>query len=158
MLLVDAPEQVRLESRTCPNQLDETRGPPLQIGAVRDAELEVGVADRFRPRTLEVAHLERQGRGRQAALITRSPDVVVIWYALARLDVVLAGRTARLPAGLAGRRNRGHALRLVRLAFRRALLAGGSREALGIRGLEGLQAIVLRTRALLVRPSRVLDA
>src|SRR5262249_12241997 len=95
----------RLDRRTRPRPWMKSPR-DLQIGAVGDAEREVGVADHLGLRALEVAELERQVACDQARLITRGPDGVALREPSAGLRVVLPARAARLAAGLLRGRHR----------------------------------------------------
>src|SRR6516165_8855234 len=131
-----------------------------QVGAVRDAEREAGLAVHLllRRRALKLAVPEGRVRGDQAPLIGGRPDVVADGEQLARLHVVLLVRAAGLPALLLGRRDRGEALRLVRQALRRARHAGAAREARRVRLLERARALGRRPVVAVELLLRGLDA
>src|SRR6516164_932513 len=95
--------RARLVSRARPHPVDRPPRPSLwQVGAIRDAEREGGLAVHLLlwRRALELAVAEGHIRGHQAARILRRPDVVADGEQLARLHVVLlvraAGRAALL--------------------------------------------------------------
>src|SRR5262249_46439130 len=157
-----------LQTRTGParepdpsrSSLRTPRASRWQVGAVRDAEGEAGLAVHLLLRrcALELAVAEGLVRGDQAALILRPPDGVADGEQPAGLHVVLVAGAAALSALLLGRRDRREALRLGRQALRRARHAGASLEALRVRFLERARALGQRLVVAVEHIPRGLDA
>src|SRR5438477_3176923 len=108
----------------------------LQIGAVCDAELEVGPTVELRLGAHEAADVEVRVGGGEARGIPRGPQGIAIGDQAARPHVRVVALVAVLPARLFRRRRGRETRRLARHASRGAARAGAAGEALGKGGLE----------------------